>query len=861
MRDASQGRVLDVRAARIGGERIGDPTSISSSTLPSSYHSYVASPDGTSILCTDLRDHLLESGGGGEGGCPTPPPPSTTTLTLDPPLHFHPLHSAVSPDGRRAALAGPTTADPDVYAARVVDLSRRGGAPTSSTPSPATPTESASLAGALFAARPGLRLLQLAWHPASPRHVALLTSDATLRLYDATSAADEPEQSFELAPLRAGSRGTGPCARRGGFGLTTPQAASSPAPAPAAFAFGRGGGEEGGAGGPTSSPWERFTLYVADTGGGLWSLCPLAPFGAGVGRGEAGALAASAGEAGAPPDAREWVAAALPESLDGVPPTRIAPHALPSASPALVGPWPFASPPPPGAALAPAPPCARGLLSPASRSDTLACLAWMGLPPSPAVALVAASKGGWLGVAALAGPAGPAWTPTAPRVALHADDEDDVEDSNAYDDALEPRPAIAAVESVARGVGPGTRTALLLDAVDLVSGGGAFEEDGGDGTASDDDDDATRPSPPLLLPDPADPARLYAVVAAGAAGPAAAAVDLAWLPGLSARLSAAAAAAPAPLPPVYVTPLATGDAGWASPGARLVGGAAVGAPATGGGLVVVVVAPGGGGGAPPVARLLCVPRGSGAGASTTTAPPLRAIEPGGSPSEDLKAVAGGPPALPPPPSTANDDPATPAGAAALASRAAALTDGPVAFIQHAATVLAGRTEAVGGASGEASARAQAVEGEATALTAASAAAAPRLASAAALQANLEARARLLARLHWGRPAPLTPGEAAFRDGELPLLEGSAAALAAEVGGLALRAGAARAAADGEEGEEDGYVHVAAAAPPPPLPPGELRAAKAAVADQAGLVGAAVAGLNAVEAAVVEAEDAVRRAEG
>jgi hypothetical protein len=82
-----------------------------------------------------------------------------------------------------------------------------------------------------------------------------------------------------------------------------------------------------------------------------------------------------------------------------------------------------------------------------------------------------------------------------------------------------------------------------------------------------------------------------------------------------------------------------------------------------------------------------------------------------------------------------------------------------------------------------------------------------------------------------------------------------------VGGLALRAGAARAAADGEEGEEDGYVHVAAAAPPPPLPPGELRAAKAAVADQAGLVGAAVAGLNAVEAAVVEAEDAVRRAEG
>jgi len=833
--------------------------------LPPLPLSYVAAPDGASLRCADLRDRLLSTGGeSGDASSPPPPCPPAATLTLDRPLAFRPLHFALSPDGRRAALAGPTTSDPDVYAARLVDLSQQpgGGADTP------TPLESAPLAAALFAARPGLRVLQVAWHPASPRHVALLTSDATLRLYDAASAAGAPEQSVELGPFRGGGGNNGGPARRGGFGLGPPaDGGGGPArPTPAAFAFGRGG------------VWERFTLYVGDTAGGLWSLCPLAPWGAGLAEAEVVALAASVAAPSAPPDARDWVAAALPDRPDGSPARAVAPHALPAASPALVGPWPFCAPPPPGATLAPAPPATRGFLTASPRTDdALASLVWVGLPPSPAAALVAGSKGGWLGLAALAGPAGPAWAAAAPRVALPA--SDDEEEEGEYEDAPFNRPAIAAVESVARGVAPDPqagRRALLLDAVHLAGcGEGAPDEDeGGDGDGDGDGGDGGPPpsssSAPLLLPDPADPARLYAVVgggrggAAGRAGPSVSAVDVSWLASLG-----GGAPPPARLPPVAVTPLVTVDCDWAAGddggGAVILGAAAVGAPPADGGLVLVV----GGCGArpaPPEARLLRAPRAAGAGgagwgrlASTTTT----VVAPG-APAEDLAGIAAGLPARPPPPlPSSSADPTTPAGAAALASRAAALTDGPVAFIQDAAAVLAGRAEALAVASDVAAGRAAALAAGAAAVSAAGGCLAPRLAAAASLQANLEARSRLLARLRWSRPAPLTEGEAAFREGELPALEAAVAGLAGEAASLAARAAGLRESGGGED--EDGFVHVltppAPVPPPPAVPAGELRAAKAAAARQGAALRLAAGGLDAVERAVGEAEVAVARARG
>jgi nuclear pore complex protein Nup88 len=842
-------------SARVDSRAIPlSPTTVSCihpKTTTKHARSYIAASDGT-LRRADLRDALLLAPGeeGGGGGNQPSPPITTAILSLDPPLDFSVRHFAVSADGRRAALAGPSTADPDTFAARVVDLgSVRGGKNGGD-----GPAESAPLAAALLAARPGLRILQLAWHPASPRHVALLTSDGCLRLYDAARAAGEPEQAVELAPLQARG-GAGGRAGGGGFGLTPGPAGSRPRRPAVAFAFGKGIGST------HSSPWEGLTVYVADAGGGLWSLCPFAPFGAALPAATAAALAAAADAPGAPPQAREWVAMALPhvdgDGGDGNGTVRVAPHALPAAAPALVGPWPVSEPPPPPppgttAALAPpSPACPRGLLTPAPATDALTSLAWAGLPHG-AAALVAGSRGGWASAAGLTGPAAPAWAPSAPRVAGVEEEDDDEQDGR----------TIAAVASVAKGVAPpaegGGRRALLLDAVDLSGGG---EESGPPENSDDDDDDPSSSSlsnPVLLLPDGSDPARLYAVRAGdgGMRPAAAAALDVAWLPALAARLGdsggGGGGATPAPaLPPVGVTPLTTGEA-WA-PGAVILGAAAVAAPPADGGLAVVTVpgddtpatvrllrAPRAGGGAPPGAAAI-------AGAAASAAVGDATAAGGGGPDPALARVAAGPPPTKQPTTATATDPTTPAGATALAARAAALTDGPIAFIQDAAPVLAGRAEGLEAAGEEATGRAAVLRAEAGRVRDAAAALAPRLARAAALQANLEARARLLARLHWARPSPLTAEEAAFEGRELPGLEAEADALAAQVATLKDRAAASRV---------QQVVHHPSTPLPPAVPAADVKAAKAAVADQAGLADAALAGLAAVEAAVAEAEAAV-----
>ena len=518
---------------------------------------------------------------------PSSRPAPTRVLRLSPPLEFDVEHACVSADGARLALAGRKKrrrgsgggGDPggldDLYAARVVAVSSGGrplpGDPASSPSVRVFEAPSSPLASALFSSRPGLRVLQLAWHPLSPAHAVLLTSDSCLRLFHASAAdAPAPEQEFELAAaLRAsGGGGSGPGAASPSRGkaslplglralsLSADASSSSPSPTPSFAAARRASGF---AFGPDWSPWERFTVYVQASDGAVFSLCPVAPFGAPLEGSAARALASSvsadaAGGGGSSSsgssEARAWVQRALPSSPSPSSSIlRIRPHALDEHSPALAGPLPLIVP---GSGSG----SGRGksggekvasthhLCPP---GDAAAGLALLALRPG-AIAVLQATASGRIGAAALAGAAAaPAFGSSAPRVAVStssssADGGDFGDFASASAAATAP-----AVSSVCRAAAPTRgRRLLLLDVVDLSGGGKKSREaaaasfDSEDDGDDEEDDDAfgskkkSNKFPITMLPDPDDDARVYAVsTATGEAF----AVDVDWLPALAARLA------------------------------------------------------------------------------------------------------------------------------------------------------------------------------------------------------------------------------------------------------------------------------------------------------------------------------------
>jgi hypothetical protein len=208
----------------------------------------------------------------------------------------------------------------------------------------------------LHSRRPGLRILQASWHPASPGHFAALASDGVWRLYS-TADVSEPEQSFSLrlpgaapggalglaAAASASSRGLG--LGGGGGGGAGGGGAGAP-PRPAAFAWGPGGGGGG---------WGQLSVLFLATDGGVYALCPVAPFGMRVAAGALRRLVAScgggdedgggggAGLAGG--TARAWLQAAFPGVVhpagDVLAPGEgftVRPHLLEAWCPALQGP-------------------------------------------------------------------------------------------------------------------------------------------------------------------------------------------------------------------------------------------------------------------------------------------------------------------------------------------------------------------------------------------------------------------------------------------------------------------------------------------------------------------------------------------
>ncbi|KAL2541732.1 Nuclear pore complex protein [Abeliophyllum distichum] len=94
-----------------------------------------------------------------------------------------------------------------------------------------------------------IRTLQISWHPCSDTHLGILSSDSVFRIFDLSSALEQPEQEYYLQPVEPGSS----C-----------KAASI---CPVDFAF---GGDH---------LWDRFSVFILFSDGSIYILCPIVPFG------------------------------------------------------------------------------------------------------------------------------------------------------------------------------------------------------------------------------------------------------------------------------------------------------------------------------------------------------------------------------------------------------------------------------------------------------------------------------------------------------------------------------------------------------------------------------------------------------
>lgn len=94
-----------------------------------------------------------------------------------------------------------------------------------------------------------IRTLQFSWHPSSPTHVGVLSSDSVFRLFDLSSSLEQPEQEYYLQPVEPG------------------RCKNAASICPADFFF---GGDH---------LWDRFSVFVLFTDGSVYVLCPIVPFG------------------------------------------------------------------------------------------------------------------------------------------------------------------------------------------------------------------------------------------------------------------------------------------------------------------------------------------------------------------------------------------------------------------------------------------------------------------------------------------------------------------------------------------------------------------------------------------------------
>ncbi|KAK1409351.1 hypothetical protein QVD17_35877 [Tagetes erecta] len=94
-----------------------------------------------------------------------------------------------------------------------------------------------------------IRTLKVSWHPYSDTHLGILSSDSVFRLYDLSSALEQPEQEYYLQPVARG------------------RSKNASSICPVDFSF---GGDH---------LWDRFSVFVLFSDGAVYILCPVVPFG------------------------------------------------------------------------------------------------------------------------------------------------------------------------------------------------------------------------------------------------------------------------------------------------------------------------------------------------------------------------------------------------------------------------------------------------------------------------------------------------------------------------------------------------------------------------------------------------------
>ncbi|XP_049358641.1 nuclear pore complex protein NUP88 isoform X3 [Solanum verrucosum] len=94
-----------------------------------------------------------------------------------------------------------------------------------------------------------IRTLKVCWHPYSDTHLGILSSDSVFRVFDLSSALDQPEQEYYLQLVEPGS------------------SHNATAICPVDFSF---GGDH---------MWDRFSVFVLFSDGSVYILCPVVPFG------------------------------------------------------------------------------------------------------------------------------------------------------------------------------------------------------------------------------------------------------------------------------------------------------------------------------------------------------------------------------------------------------------------------------------------------------------------------------------------------------------------------------------------------------------------------------------------------------
>lgn len=231
----------------------------------------MATDDGN-VRCAEVRQCLLmereesEAAGFTTSGVHTPVRITTyrPSISMDITITVFEVNKL----GTHAVLAGPTLSDPEISAIYIMDFTSRSaetwtdGDGADDSFSNIWVAQTIPLDANKFETHPGLVVRQATWHPDSDHHVAVLTSDCTLRLYN-IRIPDIPEQLFELN------------ISKGRVGIALDEGDESEVRdllddkfLPVSFSFGVG------------DLWDRFAVYFLFAGGDIGVVCPVAPFGA-----------------------------------------------------------------------------------------------------------------------------------------------------------------------------------------------------------------------------------------------------------------------------------------------------------------------------------------------------------------------------------------------------------------------------------------------------------------------------------------------------------------------------------------------------------------------------------------------------